>query len=430
MKSLLNTALGLSLGIATATTTFADGHTELTIAIVNNGHMINMQTVAEAYTAETGVTLNWVSLEEGVLREQVTSDTATGGGQYDIINIGMQEAPIWGAAGWIEPLNFGDDYDVDDILPAMAAGLSADGQLYAAPFYGESSMVMYRGDLADAAGVTIADNDSWENITAAAAAMHDPDNGVYGACLRGKPGWGDNGAFIGTIANSFGAAYFDADMRPTFDTPEFNAAVTMYVNLLGNYGPPGSEGNSFNEILALYNEDRCGMWIDATIAASFLENENVRYAQAPNAGNPVGANWLWAWAMAVPTGTDNTEEAIAFIEWATSKAYIQAVGNHPDFGWGSVPTGTRKSTYDIPEFQAVAGFAEAELAAINSAAPEATDIKPYVGVQFVSIPEFPEVGTAFGQEMAAALSGDKTVEEALAAAQAAADAIMSEAGYY
>ena len=131
----------------------------LTIAIVNNGHMINMQTVAEAYTAETGVELNWVSLEEGVLREQVTSDTATGGGQYDIINIGMQEAPIWGQAGWIEPLNFGADYDVDDILPAMRAGLSYEGQLYAAPFYGESSMVMYRKDLADAAGVTIQRHD-------------------------------------------------------------------------------------------------------------------------------------------------------------------------------------------------------------------------------------------------------------------------------
>ncbi|MBU2993870.1 sugar ABC transporter substrate-binding protein [Octadecabacter sp. 1_MG-2023] len=427
-KTLLTTAIGFSL---TAGAAAADGHaTELTIAIVNNGHMINMQTVAEAYTEETGVVLNWVSLEEGVLREQVTSDTATGGGQYDIINIGMQEAPIWGAAGWIEPLNFDDSYDVDDILPAMAAGLSADGQLYAAPFYGESSMVMYRGDLADAAGVTIADNDSWENVVAAAAAMHDPDNGVYGACLRGKPGWGDNGAFIGTIANSFGAAYLNADMTPAFDTPEFNAAVTMYVDLLQNYGPPGSEGNSFNEILALYNEGKCGLWIDATIAASFLENENVRYAQSPNAGNPVGANWLWAWAMAVPTGSPNSEAAHDFIQWATSKEYVQAVGNHPDFGWGSVPTGQRASTYAIPEFQAAAGFAEAELAAINSAAPEATDIKPYVGVQFVAIPEFPEIGTAFGQEMAAALSGAKSVEEALAASQEAADAILREAGYY
>ena len=175
--------------------------TDLTIAIVNNGHMINMQKVAKEYTAETGVKLNWVSLEEGVLREQVTSDTASGGGQYDIINIGMQEAPIWGAAGWIEPLNFGTDYDINDMLPAIRNGLSHNGTLYAAPFYGESSMVMYRKDLTDAAGVMVRDNDSWANIKAAAAAIHDPENGVYGACLRGKPGWGDNMAFITTVVN-------------------------------------------------------------------------------------------------------------------------------------------------------------------------------------------------------------------------------------
>ena len=429
LKNALRAATALTL--VTAGGAFAEGHgTTLTIAIVNNGHMINMQKVAEAYTEETGVQLEWVALEEGVLRDQVTSDTATGGGQYDIINIGMQEAPIWGAAGWIEPLEFGADYDVEDILPAMRAGLSHEGTLYAAPFYGESSMVMYRKDLADAAGVTIADNDSWDNVKAAAAAMHDPDNGVYGACLRGKPGWGDNGAFITTVANSFGARWFDAEMKPDLDSPEWNAAVNFYVDLLNSYGPPGSEGNSFNEILALYNEDKCGLWIDATIAASFLENENVAYAQSPNAGNPVGANWLWAWAMAVPAGTENADEAKAFIEWATSKAYVQAVGNHPDFGWGSVPTGQRASTYEIPEFQAVAKFASAELAAIDSAAPEATELKPYVGVQFVAIPEFPEIGSAFGQEMAAALSGAKSVEDALAAAQAAAESVMTEAGYY
>ena len=402
----------------------------LTIAIVNNGHMINMQKVAEVYSEETGVELNWVSLEEGVLREQVTSDTATGGGQYDIINIGMQEAPIWGAAGWIEPLTFSAGYDVDDILPAMRNGLSHKGQLYAAPFYGESSMVMYRKDLTDAAGVSITDSDSWDNVKAAAVAIHDPDNGVYGACLRGKPGWGDNMAFITTVVNSFGGAWFDADYRPVLDSAEWNAAINFYVDLLSNYGPPGSEGNSFNEILALYNEGKCGMWIDATIAASFLEVDGVAYAQSPNAGNPVGSNWLWAWAMAIPAGSPNAEAAGKFIEWATSKDYVKAVGTHPDFGWGSVPTGQRASTYAIPEFQAAAGFAAAELDAIDSAAPEATDLKPYVGVQFAAIPEFPEVGSAVAQEMAAALSGAKSVEEALAASQDAALSIMKEAGYY
>ena len=106
------------------------------------------------------------------------------------------------------------------------------------------------------------------------------------------------------------------------------------------------------------------------------------------------------------------------------------IRDSPEFGWGSVPTGTRSSTYMYPEFQKVAGFAAAEMAAIESAAPEATDLKPYVGVQFAAIPEFPEVGIAVAQEMAAALSGAKSVADALAASQAAADAIMSEAGYY
>jgi len=404
--------------------------TELTIAIVNNGHMINMQKVAEKYTAETGVKLNWVSLEEGVLREQVTSDTATGGGEYDIINIGMQEAPIWGKAGWIEPLNFGSSYDIDDMLPAIRNGLSHEGTLYAAPFYGESSMVMYRKDLTDKAGVSVSDNDSWDNIMKVAASIHNPDAGVYGACLRGKPGWGDNMAFITTVVNSFGGAWFDKDFRPTIDSPKWKAAIDFYVELLGKYGPPGSEGNSFNEILALYNEGKCGMWIDATIAASFLEVDGVAYAQSPNAGNPVGANWLWAWAMAVPAGSPNAEESKKFIEWATSKDYIKAVADHPEFGWGKVPTGTRSSTYAYPEFQEVAKFAAAEMAAIESAAPEATDLKPYVGVQFAAIPEFPEVGSAVAQEMAAALSGAKSVDDALKASQAAAESIMSEAGYF
>lgn len=428
MKQLNKSALALALSAAASTTAWAQ--TELTIAIVNNGHMINMQKVAEAYTAETGVKLNWVSLEEGVLREQVTSDTATGGGEYDVINIGMQEAPIWGAAGWIEPLNFNDEYDLDDMLPAIRKGLSHEGTLYAAPFYGESSMVMYRKDLTDAAGVSIADNDSWHNIQTAAAAIHDPDAGVYGACLRGKPGWGDNMAFITTVVNSFGGAWFDEEMKPALDTPQWKDAISFYVDLLGKYGPPGSEGNSFNEILALYNEGKCGMWIDATIAASFLTVDGVAYAQSPNAGNPVGANWLWAWAMAIPAGSPNAEASADFIEWATSKEYVKAVAEHPEFGWSKVPTGTRASTYAYPEFQQVAGFAAAEMAAIESAAPAATDLKPYVGVQFAAIPEFPEVGSAVAQEMAAALSGAKSVDEALEAAQTAATAIMREAGYF
>lgn len=435
MKSLRTTALGAAFCAASASMLTAG---ELTIATVNNGHMIEMQKLTPKFEeANPGITLNWVTLDEGTLRSRVTTDITTKGGQFDVMTIGMYEAPIWGSRGWLEALEFDASYDVDDILPAMRGGLSHEGKLYAAPFYGESSMIMYRKDLLDAAGMEMPDNPTWGHIQDAAAAMTDKENGVYGICLRGKPGWGDNMAFLSTMANSFGAKWFNEDWTPDLDSAAWEHAVTFYVDLLQNYGPPGSEGNSFNEILALINEGKCGMWIDATIAASFVSDpsqskvaDKIAFAQSPVAVTNRGANWLWAWSLAIPAGTKQAEDAKKFIQWATSKEYIELVAETN--GWAAVPTGTRASTYANSNFTDAAVFADAELKAIMSANPSnsSQDPTPYVGVQFAAIPEFQAIGVAVGQQMTAALAGNISVEEALANAQIAADREMKAAGYY
>ncbi|MFT6451776.1 MAG: sorbitol/mannitol transport system substrate-binding protein, partial [Halocynthiibacter sp.] len=210
-----------------------------------------------------------MTLEENILRQRVTTDIATKGGQYDVMTIGTYEAPIWAKQGWLVELDdLGADYDVDDLLPAIRGGLSMDGKLFAAPFYGESSMVMYRKDLMEAAGMEMPGAPTWDDIKAAAAAMTDKDNEVYGICLRGKAGWGENMAFLGAMANSYGARWFDEEWNPQFDTPEWKATLTDYLDLMNNYGPPGASGNGFNENLALFQTGKCGMWIDATVAAS------------------------------------------------------------------------------------------------------------------------------------------------------------------
>lgn len=411
---------------------------ELTIATVNNGHMIEMQKLTPEFEADhPGITVNWVTLEEGVLRQRVTTDISTKGGQFDVMTIGMYEAPIWGERGWLEPLNFDDDYDVEDLLPAMRGGLSHNGTLYAAPFYGESSMIMYRKDLLDAAGMTMPDNPTWGHVADAAAAMTDRGAEQYGICLRGKPGWGDNTAFLTTMANSFGARWFDEDWKPQLNSPAWHHAISFYVDIMTKYGPPGSTANSFNEILALMNEGKCGMWIDATIAASFVTDpdqskvaDKIAFAQAPVAVTKRGANWLWAWALAVPAGTKQADDAKKFIQWATSKDYIKLVAKTN--GWGNVPTGTRTSTYENRRFRRAAQFAEAELKAINSADPSNStqDPTPYTGVQFAAIPEFQAIGIAVGQQLTAALSGQVSVARALANAQRIADREMRKAGYY
>ncbi len=438
-KTSLATAVSVAVALATGlAANLAQAATELVIATVNNGHMIEMQKLTKHFeTANPDIKIKWVTLEEGTLRQRVTTDIATKGGQFDVMTIGMYETPIWGKKGWLQELKTDAAYDVDDLLPAMRNGLSVGGKLYAAPFYGESSMLMYRKDLADKAGITVADKPTWADIKTLAAKIHDPKNGVYGICLRGKPGWGDNMAFLTTLVNTTGGQWFDMNWKPQIDSKPWHDAINFYVDLLKNYGPPGSAANSFNEILALYNEGKCGMWIDATIAASFISDpkqskvaDKVAFAQAPTAVTPKGANWLWAWSLAIPAGSKKVDAAQKFISWATSKDYIQLVAKEK--GWASVPTGTRKSTYANPEFQKAAKFASAEKAAIDSANPNDSTLpkSPYVGVQFAAIPEFQSIGLAVGQQMSAALAGKTSVDKALKAGQAAAEREMKKAGYY
>ena len=346
----LKTRVAMAATLVASMSGFSASATELVIATVNNGHMIEMEKLGKNFEqANPDIHLKWVTLEEGVLRQRVTTDIATKGGQFDVMTIGMYETPIWGKKGWLKPLKTDAAYDVDDLLPAMRNGLSVDGKLFAAPFYGESSMLMYRKDLTDKAGIKFSDRPTWDQVREAASKINDPANGVYGICLRGKPGWGDNMAFLSTMANSYGAQWFDMKWKPQLQSKPWKDAVTNYVDLLTKYGPPGSSANSFNEILALYNEGKCGMWIDATIAASFITDpkqskvaDKVAFAQSPYAVTTKGANWLWAWALAIPASTKNADAAQKFISWATSKEYIQLVAKTN--GWAHVPTGTRKST--------------------------------------------------------------------------------------
>lgn len=434
-RTLLSTAVGLGMIAGVATSAAADA-TTITIATVNNGDMIRMQGYTDKFTEASGIAVEWVTLEENVLRQRVTTDITTKGGSFDIMTIGMYETPIWGANGWLVPLDdLSAEYDVDDLLPAMAGGLSHDGTLFAAPFYGESSMVMYRKDLMEAAGMEMPKAPTWEFIAKAAAAMTDREKEINGICLRGKAGWGEGGAFITATSNSFGARWFDENWKPQFDTQEWANTVNFFKDTMDASGPAGYATNGFNENLSLFQQGKCGMWIDATVAASFVTNpddstvaDKVGFALAPDTGLGKRGNWLWAWALAIPAGTQQEAEAKQFIEWATGTGYIEMVAANE--GWANVPPGARTSLYENPEYLKVP-FAQMTLDSILSADPNNPTVKPvpYVGVQFAAIPEFAGIATEVSQEFSAAYAGQQTVEQALANAQEITTEAMEAAGY-
>jgi sorbitol/mannitol transport system substrate-binding protein len=427
----------LSASAMLALTGIAQAETTITVATVNNGDMIRMQGLMDDFYAKNpDIKVEWVTLEENVLRQNVTADIATGGGQYDVVTIGTYEAPIWAKQGWLEGLNdLPADYDIDDLLPAIRGGLTVDGVLYASPFYGESSFVNYRKDLAEKAGITIPDAPTWDQIKAAAAAMTDQANGIYGICLRGKAGWGENMAFLTSMANSYGARWFDENWVPQFDSPEWKAVLTDYVDMLTKYGPPGASNNGYNENLTLSLQGKCAMRMDATVSAGSLTDpaqsefaEQVGFALAPDMGLGKRANWLWAWSLAIPASSDAKEASKAFINWATNKDYLALVASKE--GWRNAPPGTRTSLYANPEYAALP-FAKMTIDSINAADPVNPTVKPvpYVGVQFAAIPEFAGLATSVGEIFSAALAGQKSVDDALAEAQALSVEEMTAAGY-
>jgi multiple sugar transport system substrate-binding protein/sorbitol/mannitol transport system substrate-binding protein len=413
---------------------------EITIATVNNADMIVMQELAPKWEEATGNKINWVVLEENVLRQRTTQDISTNGGSFDIMFIGAYETPIWGKNGWLTSLNdFADDaaYDLNDIFPLVRSSLSADGNLYAVPLYSETSFTFYRTDLFEKAGIAVpTEQITYDQFAEMAAKLHDPDNGIYGTCQRGKAGWGENMAFVGTMANAFGARWFDEQWNPQLNSPEWNAAITYYVDLMTKYGPPGATANGHNENRALFKDGKCATWIDATSAANDIKNpanskvaDVTDFFQAPKQVTDKGTGWFWSWALAIPASSQKGDTAKAFLKWATSKEYFQMVGETK--GWVAVPSGTRASIHEDARLLEAAPFAATIKDAIFSVNPAdpTRDPVPYTGVQFVAIPEFQGIGHYVGQQVAAALAGDVTVEEALAASQDFATREMTKAGY-
>ena len=399
--------------------------------------MIVMQRLSPAWEQQTGNKINWVTLEENVLRQRVTTDIATGGGQFDVVTIGSYETPIWGKQAWLAPIDsFPANYDLNDIFKSVRNAPVHRRAPYAVPFYAESSFTYYRKDLFDKAGLKMPDKPTYQEVEQFAQKLTDRAHEMYGICLRGKPGWGENMAFVDTLVNTFGGRWFDENWKPQLDTKPWHDAVTFYVDLMKNDGPPGASSNGFNENQALFATGHCGMWIDATSGAGYIFDKNssqvadkTAFAPAPIAVTPNGSHWFWAWALAIPKTSRQIDTAKSFLAWATSKEYIDLVGKTD--GWTVVPPGTRQSTYANPAYLQAAPFAKMVEQAISTADlnhPTAQPV-PYTGIQYVAIPEFQAIGTTVGQFIAAALTGQTTVDEALKRAQSSVTATMQQAGY-
>ncbi|MDH6576877.1 sugar ABC transporter substrate-binding protein [Kitasatospora sp. MAP5-34] len=396
----------------------------INVLMVNNPQMEDLQKLTAAnFTKATGIKVNFTVLPENDARDKFTQDFSSQSGQYDIATISNYEVPFYAKNGWLASLSgpaAGDTgFQQSDILPTIQQALTYNGQLYAEPFYGESSFLMYRKDVFAAKGLTMPANPTWEQVADLAAKTDGAQPGMKGICLRGQPGWGELMAPLTTVANTMGGTWFDQNWQAQLTAPAFTAATNFYVNLLRAHGEAGAPQAGFTECLNDLEQGKVAMWYDATSAAGSLEASDspvagkVGYVPAP-ADQTKASGWLYTWAWGVQKASTHQGDAWKFISWASGQGYEQLVGK--TLGWSRVPAGKRASTYSDPNYVAAASaFAQATKTALTSVDPQNPGVqpRPAPGIQFVGIPEFTDLGTQVSQQISDAIAGQISVDQAL-----------------
>jgi sorbitol/mannitol transport system substrate-binding protein len=413
----------------------------ITVAVTANPLMTTIEQLTPGgfEASHPNIKVKFVTYDENTEREDVEKDVATGAGQYDVVMIGPNDIASWAKNNWIVNLNSytaaDPGYDVSDLLPPIATALSSSGDLYAVPFYGESSFMMYNKPMFAAAHLTMPANPTWAQIAALAAKLNNPSAGVAGICLRGLTGWGDNLASLDTVVNTMGGQWFNTSWDAELTSPAFENATNFYVNLVKNYGEKGAGNDSFNQCLTIMQQQKAAMWYDATVAASTLDatgspvQGKIGFAPAP-VDLTKSSGWLWSWALALESASKNKSAAWQFMSWATSKEYIAYDASKN--GWAAVPPGTRTSTYSNPNYLAAAGaFAPLTLQEIDSVniTQPGVSAQPVPGIQYVGIPEFEEFGALVSAQITAAIDGQETVAQALSKSQQIAQQAVIAAGY-
>jgi sorbitol/mannitol transport system substrate-binding protein len=409
----------------------------LRVAIVSNPQMQDVQTLTKYFEQQNpDIKVNFVTLPENESRAKITASVSTKSNEFDVVMISNYETPLWASYGWLTDLQPYIDrtpgYDYQDFIPSIRSSLAYQGHMYSVPFYGESSLLMYRKDLFAQAGLKMPARPTWSQVASFARRLTNKKNGIAGICLRGESGWGQVLAPLDTVINTFGGRWYDQGWHAELTSPQVEQAVSFYVGLLQRYGEPGAGEDGFTECATIYSQGKAAMWYDATSAAGTLESPETStvvgktgYVPAPVMHTP-NSGWLYTWSLGIPVTSPHKEAAWRFISWATSRAYIRLVGEK--LGWADLPPGSRLSTYAYPQYkQAAKAFAVPTLRAIESADPQHATVQPvpYTGVQFLDIPEFQDLGTRVSQQVTAAIVGQESVSSALSTSQKYAQTVGS-----
>jgi len=407
---------------------------DISIAVIPAGYFKNLEQVLPDFTSLTGINARLDMIPPGQIRQKAVLDLSSKTGTYASHAADPMYYQLYVRNGWIAPL---DDYltndkltdsnwfDFEDIQPGHRGATSVDGRPYGIPYDGEATIQIYRKDVYDAAGLTPAD--TLDEYASNAAAIHDPDNRLWGCALRGFRGAGQNMYIYPSIFRAYGGEWFDGE-RVTVDTPEALAALEYYVTLLNNNAPAGVENWNWPDIADAFGQGTVGSYIDGHGSAAVVANPEkskvvgkMGFARWPKGPSGKRVTSIWNWSFPI-NGALSEKQKMAtwlFNQWAGSKE-VQVATTY-DFKGAYKRTGpNRASTWKDPKFLELMGnFGHNYVEATTESFANDTDPdwRP-------RLPQWPAVGDTMATAIQSALVGQASAAEALAEAQKKIDKIL------
>jgi multiple sugar transport system substrate-binding protein len=291
---------------------------EIRVLLANHPYGELLKTKIPEFEAQTGIKVNYESLQESQLTNKLTTEFATNSSTVDVfMTRPLQEGLMFIKNGWYKGL---DKYDFSD-YPANSVDIGRKaGVAYIVPLVTEWQVLYYRKDLLKKAGLSVPTN--FVELEAAAKAL--TKDGVAGFASRGK------GAAAVTQLSSYiynhGGRYLDGG-KAVFNSPEALEATRFYGRMLGSYGPQGVTSMSWENIMPVFQAGKAAMWTDASVfygqiidpTKTQIPAEDIGIAQLPKGPKGDSPFIVVSWGMAMSAKTKNQDAAQKFLDWATSK---------------------------------------------------------------------------------------------------------------
>ena len=412
----------------------AEGQT-VNVAVIAAVYFDHLISITPEFEALTGIKVRYDKVPPGQIRQKVVLDMSSKTANISTHAGDPMYIPLYAANKWAEALEpYLNDpkltdkswYKYEDIFEAWRRADMVDGKTYGVPFMGEATIQTYRKDLYDARGLKPAE--TFDEIVSNAKALHNPGARMWGFCLRGMPGAGQNMYIYPSIMGAYGAKWFDAGGKIRVNSPEAVAALDWYVTNNNAFGPQAAQNWNWPDIADAFGQGTLACYIDGSSAVSVVANPErskvmgkIGHARWPKGPSGKRVTSIWNWALPINSALPQKarDATWLFIQWATSEE-TQARTSFKHKGPGKRFDLNRTALWKNPDYLKTLADAGANFvtATIESQTLDTdVDWRPRV-------PQWPAIGETMAKIVQSALVGQIKPKQALDDAQTQVERIM------